>query len=424
MRRGILIGLLAIGAAGAPQADAEEAAGREEGFDWTLSGEARYRPEFRDDRDLDARDDDELRQRLTRLRLGLSLSFGPRYRVFLQGQDSLLAGDEDPALQNERHLDLHQGYLEVAPIRRVTLRLGRQELTYGDERLVGAFGWSNIARSFDGVWARVAGDGFTIDGFGARISRNTFGAARAGSVLYGLYGTASPREKSAYDGYLLAFDDDLAAPGEAGGDGSTRVRAFGARAKDAFGRFDYLVEAAIERGEIGGDDLHAHAAAAQFGVTWGATPKVRGFAGYDLATGDEDPADGEREEFFNFFPTNHVLYGFIDYEGWRNLRSPYAGVSVSWGRHVALAKAHRFLLEEERGPWKNAGGGVFGFDPAGGSGTAVGSELDLTYRFRWRERLLVEAGASRFEPGRFARRTRGEDDSVWGYAMFTWGFEL
>lgn len=424
MRRSILIGLPLVAAMCASGIVAADDLAEVRGFDWTLSGEARYRPEFRDDRDLDDDRDDELRQRLTRLRLGLSLSFGPRYRILVQGQDSLLAGDEDPALLNERHLDLHQGYLEVKPTPRVSVKLGRQELAYGAERLVGAFGWSNIGRSFDGARAQYATDGFSLAGFGVRVSSNTFAASRAGSVLYGLYGTASPRKKSAYDGYLLAFDDDLESAGEAGGTGGTRVRALGARAKDAFGRFDYSVEAVIERGEIGGDDLSAHAAAAQVGVSWGEKTTLRGFAGYDFATGDENPADGEREEFFNFFPTNHPFYGYIDYEGWRNLRSPHAGVSVSHGRHFAQAKAHRFLLEEEQGPWKNAGGAVFGFDPSGGSGSSVGTEIDLTYRFRWREKLSIEAGASRFEPGRFARRTRGEDESTWGYLMFTWGFDL
>jgi hypothetical protein len=52
----------------------------------------------------------------------------------------------------------------------------------------------------------------------------------------------------------------------------------------------------------------------------------------------------------------------------------------------------------------------------------VGDEVDLTYRFDWREKAKVEVGLSRFWPGRFAENTRGGDPSDWGYVQLTWGF--
>jgi len=36
----------------------------------------------------------------------------------------------------------------------VSLKVGRQELSYGEERLVGAFAWNNIGRVFDAVKVR------------------------------------------------------------------------------------------------------------------------------------------------------------------------------------------------------------------------------------------------------------------------------
>jgi hypothetical protein len=186
--------------------------------------------------------------------------------------------------------------------------------------------------------------------------------------------------------------------------------------------FDFAAEAADQGGRYLGDDLSARAAAAQAGVTWGAGFKVRAFAGYDFATGDKDPADGKRQEFFNFFPTNHPHYGYVDYEGWRNIRSPYAGAALSRGRHFAQAKAHRFSLDQERGPWKDAAGSTLGSDPAGASGRSVGREIDLTYRFAWTDKAAVEGGLSRFAPGRFARLTRGDDASRWAYLMLTFAF--
>ncbi len=399
---------------------------------WALSGEARFRPEWRDDADLEADEDDDLRQGLMRLRVGVSLGVGEDYRLFFQAQDARVAGEEASTASNERNLDLHQGYLEMTPTlgRRLELTLGRQEWKYGDERLIGAFGWSNIGRSFDGVRARWRRPAMWVDALVAGVTSRTVAGATRGSDLYGLYAQAAPRPAAEYEGYWLAFTDSERAAGETGVLDDTAIHAVGARVKDRLGWFDFTAEAVIERGRFRGDELAAAAAAAQAGAGWGQSWKWRAFAGYDVATGDEDPADGRREEFFNFFPTNHPLYGYADYEGWRNLRSPYAGVSLSRARHYAQVKAHRFLLEEERGPWKDAGGTVLGFDPAGASGAHVGGEVDLTYRLAWRERSSLEVGLSRFAPGRFARLTRdgdpasglSRDPSHWAYVMLTVGF--
>ncbi|HET9481265.1 MAG TPA: alginate export family protein, partial [Candidatus Polarisedimenticolia bacterium] len=427
-RRTFFCAALLMGTAfpsGGPPGAAEPAEPRR--LEWELSGEARFRPEWRDDADLDRDADDDRREAFMRIRLGLLLGIGESFKVFAQAQDARAAGDEASTTSNEKSLDLHQGYLEVKPSPEggLSLILGRQEIKYGDERMIGAFAWNNVGRSFDAARVRWTRDRFIIDGLVARLTNRSAGAASGattGSDLYGTYARLAPREGAEYEGYLLAYADNDDAEGETGLNGGTLVTAVGARVKERINWFDLAVEAAIESGEWRGDDLSALAAAAQAGGSWGRDWKARAFVGYDFATGDEDPADGSREEFFNFFPTNHLHYGYADYEGWRNIRSPYAGASLTRGNHFAQVRAHRFLLEEEAGPWKDAGGSVMGFDPAGLSGTSVGSEIDLTYRWRWRERMSLETGLSRFTPGRFARLTRGEDPSYWGYLMLTLGF--
>lgn len=397
---------------------------RAEDVRWSLSGEARFRPEWRDDADLDEAVDDDRREGLMRLRLAVSVSIREDTRIFVQAQDSRAAGEETSTASNEKNLDLHQGYLEIRKtgIEGLAVTLGRQELRYGDDRMIGAFGWNNVGRSFDGVKLRYHSDPVTVDALLARITSRVSAGATSGSDLYGLYAQRAHRDGVEHEAYWLAYADSLAAPGEAGPPGDTRVHALGLRIKDRWGRLDLTAEAAVERGQLHGDDLSALAAAVQAGLTWGERAKVRIFAGYDHATGDGDPTDGKQGEFFNFFPTNHPHYGYADYEGWRNIESPWAGVSLGSGRHFWQIKGHRFALESARGPWKDAGGAVLGFDPGGASGTNVGTEVDLTWRLQWREKTVIEAGYSRLEPGRFARLTRGDDPSDWAYLMLTVGF--
>ncbi|HEU5181111.1 MAG TPA: alginate export family protein [Candidatus Polarisedimenticolia bacterium] len=391
---------------------------------WKISGEARVRPEWRDNQDLIDDADDRMSQVFMRLRIGVEALIQDNFRVFVQAQDSRVWGEEASTASNEKNLDIHQGYLEAKNlgVKGLSFSVGRQEWFYGEHRLIGNYNWNNVGRSFDGIRVRWGSERFTADGLWAEISNRVSAGATNGSDLFGVYTQTRPRPGGEYEGYALGFSDRIEVAGETGILGPSKVYALGGRVKDRFGGFDFVVEAVLERGEFHGDDLDANAAATQIGWTWGSSKKLRAFAGYDYATGDQDNTDGEQNQFFNFFPTNHPLYGYIDYEGWRNIDSPYAGISFGHGKHFYLAKAHRFRLESRFGPWQDASGNVLGFDPTGASGDDVGDEVDLLYRYDWLEKAKVEIGVSRFMPGRFAESTRGDDASDWGYVQLTLGF--
>jgi hypothetical protein len=393
-------------------------------IEWKVSAEARVRPEGRDNQDLDASADDRTDQVFMRLRLGVEAILRENFWVFFQAQDSRVWGEEVSTGSNEKNLDLHQGYVEVREmgVKELSLSAGRQEWTYGDHRLIGNFNWNNIGRSFDGARIRWNAGRFTLDGLWAEISNRIVAGATTGSDLYGVYSQTRRAPWGEYEWYFLGFSDRNKIAGETGVPGSSQVHALGGRVKDRFGGFDLVLEAVVERGEWHGDDLRARAAATQLGWSWGSEARFRAFAGYDYATGDEDVADGEQNQFFNFFPTNHPHYGYMDYEGWRNIQSPYIGFSLAHGSHFYQAKAHRFGLESASGPWQDAAGTTLGFDPTGTSGKDVGDELDLTYRLELRKIGRVEVGVSRFRPGEFAKNTRGDDASDWGYVQLTVGF--
>lgn len=96
--------------------------------------------------------------------------------LFVQPQFSRTFAQEESTLANITNvddLDLHQGYVDFQHLAgdHLSFRLGRQELVYGDERLVGAFGWSNVGRSFDAGKITLSGEKFWVDGFASWIQR-------------------------------------------------------------------------------------------------------------------------------------------------------------------------------------------------------------------------------------------------------------
>jgi len=75
--------------------------------------------------------------------------------TFVQLQDSRIFGTETSTLTDGTAdmLDLHQAYFKLNNIYNLPLsvKAGRFEAVYGPQRLIGAVGWHNVGRSFDGV---------------------------------------------------------------------------------------------------------------------------------------------------------------------------------------------------------------------------------------------------------------------------------
>jgi hypothetical protein len=67
--------------------------------------------------------------------------------------------------------DLRQAWIEFGNPKEfpLTLKVGRQILSYGDERLIGAFDWNNIGRTFDAVKLRWEEKTWWLDAFASSV---------------------------------------------------------------------------------------------------------------------------------------------------------------------------------------------------------------------------------------------------------------
>ena len=93
---------------------------------------------------------------LTRYLIHADLHAGNNFRTFIQLQSSFANGKEEPPSPvDENQLDLHQAFVDVVlPFknsRAITVRVGRQELLYGSQRVVAVRDGPNNRQSFDAV---------------------------------------------------------------------------------------------------------------------------------------------------------------------------------------------------------------------------------------------------------------------------------
>lgn len=289
-----------------------------------------------------------------RARLGLSVNFLQRVAAFVQMQDVRTWGEETDTLgdYDADGLDLHQGYLDFALSPGMRLRVGRQEISYLNQRLVGAVGFAEQARSFDAArWSLTGmGKSLNVDLFYAR-TRDAAPADYTGATDV-FAGFLQYRVTPGFVPALIAVSD-VSGPMD-------RVRVTGGLL--VLGVFDfglaYQVEGYYQGGRAADGLSYAAwfaAVRARYTVDFGVKPYLELFA--DVASGDDDPSDKDVHAFDTLFATNHKFYGEMDlftnlplHTQQRGLIDLGAAIGVSLGDDLDLvATQHLFSVPVTRG---------------------------------------------------------------------------
>jgi hypothetical protein len=394
----------------------------------SLGGQARFRFEYRDpvaytNLPTSTRSDDFF---LERLRINLDFKVTDDIEVFMQPQDQRTWGQEATVLSDERNLDLHQGFAELRNLlgEPISVKVGRQELQYGDQRLISPLDWSNIARAWDGIKLRYAPGSWWIDGF-YTVIRNALIGTGEKQDFWGFYASYRGVENHEFDVYVLGREiRDNSLVSETGQSGDLIDETAGARIKGAAAGFDYTVEAMDQYGRLSTDRVKAYAYAATLGYTFNAPWKPRLGAEYDFASGDRNPADGKHGTFDPLFPYQHFYQGFADIFAFKNGKDLMGSVRVTpvEGLTVEL-DVHEFWLAQAGDAWYNAGGAVIRRDATGSSSRHVGAETDLHARVAAGKYVKFWVGWSHFFPGAFVRETPGSDrDMNWVFVQMTIDF--
>jgi hypothetical protein len=313
-------------------------------------------------------------------------------------------------------LNLHQGWIELGHERTAPLsvRVGRQELAYGEERLVGAVNWAQQARSFDGIRARIRpAGGMTIDGIAMPIGNEDVGEPGSNAGLYGVYGVFDMAGVA--EGYMLYNSQDIRSPGPpAVSERFTDQITVGGRWASGAAGFTWRVEGAHQTGTRAGRDVSAYLIAGRLGRSL--TDWLALDLWYDFLSGDADPTAGTIRVFDTLFATNHKFYGFMDH--FTNIPLHTAGrglqdlvlkgiIGVRPDVDVGV-DFHHFRLAAAR-------------DLATGH---LGEEIDLEARWRYAPGVSVSGGVSYFMPGDAWAEVLGRPDRAhrWGYVMIGLSF--
>lgn len=396
----------------------------------------RHRYEWRSNFDFNDTVYDKDGFNLWRGRLGLTLKPSKESRLFYQFQDARVSDDSTTgskaAYENWGETRQLWGEFKTGPI---GLRLGRQELSYGAQRLLGAFDWSNVAQTFDTgkIMLEFEKQKLNVDIFGGGKTplkspreMDDFYDGSANDRIGGYYAVYKGIGNLTVEQYVINRNTDgqTISFGQTG-DGEVEDYTIGARltGKIPETNFDYEVEAAKQAGNSGALDVDAQMAVAILGYTFDHNWHPRLSFEYDYASGDHDATDGDRQTFDNLYPTNHLFYGYMDFVSLQNIHDYRFQIKADPAKKLNLsADYHLFYLDTYKDNLYSAARTIKRSTKAGVDDTYVGSEIDLLAKYQATKFMGIWAGYSHFFAGDFLNQTGADDDADFVYAQTTFNF--
>ncbi|GAA3509777.1 alginate export family protein [Aquimarina addita] len=365
-------------------------------------------------------------QQRSRLKFGYKEE---KFSTLLSFQDVSVWGDtpQIAAGDGNNSFSIAQAWIDFKLGSGWSTKLGRQALSYDDQRIFGGLDWAMQGRFHDAALVKYAKEGFKLD-VGVAFNQNgtsrqttlfnpnNDGNARAVFDYKGMIFAWLHKDWEKFSASLLVANNSYQTLGDDGQtpvDGNANRQTFGTHlvAKPAKG-LSINANIYAQTGEFTETvDLSAYNAMLEVNYKPGKTLFGLGF---ETLSGDEDGgADGKIESFFPIFGTNHKFNGYMDYFYVGNhannvgLNDFYAKTIIKTGEKSSLLiKGHYFSSAVDIGEDLDNG---------------LGTEIDLVYTQKLLPFATLKIGYSHMFASESMEVLKGVDDPAsmqnWGWAM-------
>jgi hypothetical protein len=329
-------------------------------------------------------------------------------------------------------LGVHQAFAKWTANDMLSLTVGRQVLSYGDEIILGALDWHNVGRSWDAVKARITLGMGWIDLIAAQItemnptvpSGNATGTSLPGTPIAPVNTSADNHLVGIYTGwdlgsylkeldlYVLWNNNEGPSFASAGptfsGAAGQQLWNGGIRAKSKIADADYRLEFTYQKGNTmnNGEDSSMQFDG-EVGYTFDEKAKCRLGVGYFMAS----------KGFNQMYPTIHRWLGFADVVGRNNISGIVARLSSHIvGELSGKVDFHMFnRMDTASTIIGKAGNAIAGITPAGSSSATVGQEVDLVLNYAASKAVGFEGGGGYFMNGAFLKDQAVNKNPLFAY---------
>lgn len=280
---------------------------------------------------------------LTRWLKHFDFHLGKYFRTFGQLQSSLANSRIHPTLVENNPLDVHQLFVDINPVvtetSKLTLRIGRQELLYGSQRIISVREGPNNRQSFDALRLLFSSDNHKTDVFYSNfvVARpNIFDDGLNSDVQLGgayiVWGKV-PGIKNIDLYYLVLrkkntiFND---------GTGKELRHSFGTRIWSSRGQWKYDIEGLCQFGKFANKHITAWTASINTSFEFSsATWKPQLGLKAELISGDKEKGDNKLQTFNPLFPRG-AYFGLAALIGPANLIDVHPSVSFELSEKLSF----------------------------------------------------------------------------------------
>lgn len=387
---------------------------------FTLDGEFRTRTEYRNGFGSiipDAADPGFGISTRARLNAGYNTE---AYKFYLSLQDVMVWGENRQILPYDQNnsFAIFQAWAEIALGKGWSTKLGRQVISYDDQRIFGGLDWAQQGRNHDAALLKYSKGKFLMDvglAFNQDYSNPT--GFQSMSTAYNTSGFFSYKTmqyvylKQAWEnftGSFLALNtgfqkfDTSNAP-----DGVNSIQTIGTHLNYKKGSFGAAANAFLQMGDnVDGAYL------ASLDLTYKASEKVGLGAGVEIISGN-DGTTPDTEAFFPLYGTNHKFNGFMDYFYVGNHANNIGLVDVHLSANFKLSEKSSLMVKALN---------FSGAEELPSGEKSLGTELDLVFKKAFNGYALV-MGYSQLFPSDGMYELKGVSEAAaadmqnWAWAM-------
>ena len=403
------------------------------GDDWLFGtgGQADWRHMHQDNARLSGQSDDF---DLLRARVYTDLWYQDLFRFYVEVITATTKNqDLAPLKTDEDHFDFLNLFigLKVAEVAGgpAYLRIGRQELLFGSERLITPLEWANTRQTFQGARLLWSNDSFDFDAWWVQpvIPNNTgFSSVDDKQEFYGTWLTYHPDKKQWVDFYWLYLSDNDQTTSMGITQAPTSVHTLGMRYTGEKNNFLWDFEPDLQVGERGSQSILAGAVSTGVGYNWPDFPmNPTIWAYYDWASGDHDPGHGDYSTFNQLFGFGHYYLGFMDLIGRENIRDWNVQIYLYPTKWISFNLQYHILnLDSARDALYGPSGSPERVNLNGAAGGDVGQELTFITNFHLGPHSDVLVGWSKMYEGTFLNDTAKSGQANIATEMFYFMYNI
>lgn len=324
------------------------------------------------------------------------------YKVYIGIQEVFRFGDRTQiSAAGNGNFRIQEAWADLKLSEFWSFKLGRQPLSYDDQRILGGLGWAQQARTHDVGVLKYKKSGFALD---AGYSVNTLGDNIYDTALLFSYRNlafahiSKKSEKFNISGLVMntTFQN--------GTDDKSNLLTAGVHAGAKIGKLGLAANAYIQSGERAGAVDVKGAYLLSLDATLKATDKFSVLGGVEVISGKED----DSAPFFPLYGTNHKFNGLMDRFYVGNHAVGNGLVDLNLGASFKVGKGYNITLKGHT------------FSEASSDKNSLGSEIDFVIAKGFKGYKVVAGYSQFFESDDFpnpAGNPEAKSTQNWAWAM-------